>query len=101
MLAPVPGLVLAEPEDQALCCGSAGIYNLVQPEAALELGRRKAERILAAEPDAYAAANPGCLVQVSAALRRAETAPGPSPGELLDASLRGVDAGELLAQARR
>ena len=102
VLAPVPGLVLAEPEDQALCCGSAGIYNLVQPEAALELGRRKAERMLAVEPDAYAAANPGCLVQVSAALRRAgRPLPAFHPVELVDASLRGVDAAELLAQARR
>ena len=47
MLARVPELELAEPGDQALCCGSAGIYNLVHPEAALELGRRKAERVLA------------------------------------------------------
>ena len=102
VLAPVPGLVLAEPEDQALCCGSAGIYNLVQPEAALELGRRKADRILAVEPDAYAAANPGCLVQVTAALRRAgRPLPALHPVELLDASLRGAEAGELLAQARR
>jgi glycolate oxidase iron-sulfur subunit len=102
LLARIPGIVLAEPEDQALCCGSAGIYNLVQPEAALELGRRKAERVLAVEPDAYAAANPGCLVQVSAALGRAGRAlPAFHPVELVDASLRGVDGGELLTRARR
>jgi glycolate oxidase iron-sulfur subunit len=102
VLARVPGLDLAEPEDQALCCGSAGIYNLVQPEAALELGRRKAERVLAVQPDAYAAANPGCLVQVTAALRRAGHAlPAFHPVELVDASLRGADAGEVLTQARR
>ena len=47
------------------------IYNLVQPDAARELGDRKAQHVLATEPDAYASANPGCLVQVSAALRRA------------------------------
>jgi glycolate dehydrogenase iron-sulfur subunit len=102
LLAPIPGLALAEPEDQALCCGSAGIYNLVQPEAALELGRRKAERVLAVEPDAYAAANPGCLLQVSAALRRAgRPLPAFHPIELVDASLGGVDAEELLTRARR
>ena len=102
VLARVPGLSLTEPEDQELCCGSAGIYNLVQPEAALELGRRKAERVLAVEPDAYAAANPGCLVQVTAALRRAgRPLPAFHPVELVDASLRGVDAGELLTRARR
>jgi glycolate oxidase iron-sulfur subunit len=102
VLARVPELELAEPGDQALCCGSAGIYNLVQPEAALELGRRKAERVLAAEPDAYAAANPGCLVQVTGALRRAgRPLPAFHPVELLEASLRGVDGAELLTRARR
>jgi glycolate oxidase iron-sulfur subunit len=102
LLAPIPGLALAEPEDQALCCGSAGIYNLVQPEAALELGRRKAERVLAVEPDAYAAANPGCLLQVSAALRRAgRPLPAFHPIELVDASLGGIDAERLLTRARR
>jgi glycolate oxidase iron-sulfur subunit len=102
VLAAIPGLDLAEPEDQALCCGSAGIYNLVQPEAALELGRRKAERVLAVGPDAYAAANPGCLVQVTAALRRAgRPLPAFHPVELVDASLRGVEVGELLTRARR
>jgi glycolate oxidase iron-sulfur subunit len=102
MLSRVPGLDVAEVEDQALCCGSAGIYNLVQPEAAGELGRRKAERVLATQADAYAAANPGCLVQVTAALRRAgHPLPAFHPVELVDASLRGADAGELLRQARR
>jgi glycolate oxidase iron-sulfur subunit len=102
VLARIPGLVVAEPEDQELCCGSAGIYNLVQPEAANELGRRKAERVLAVEPDAYAAGNPGCLVQVSTALRRAgRPLPAVHPVELVDASLRGVDAGQLLMRARR
>jgi glycolate oxidase iron-sulfur subunit len=102
LLGRIPRLQLAEPEDQALCCGSAGIYNLVESEAALELGRRKAERVLAVEPDAYAAANPGCLVQVTAALRRAgRPLPAFHPVELVDASLRGVDAGELLRLARR
>ncbi|MGH3039500.1 MAG: (Fe-S)-binding protein [Gaiellaceae bacterium] len=102
VLAGIPGLSVVEPGDQALCCGSAGIYNLVQPEAALELGRRKAERVLAVDPDAYAAANPGCIVQVTAALRRARhPLPAFHPVELIDASLRGADAGELLAQARR
>ena len=71
LLGSIPGLELVEPAEQAICCGSAGIYNLVQPEAARELGERKAGNVLATEPDAYASANPGCLVQVSTALRRA------------------------------
>ena len=102
VLAAVPGLEQVEPAEQEICCGSAGIYNLVQPEAARELGRRKAEHVLAVEPDAYASANPGCLVQVTAALRPAgRPLPAFHPVELLDASLQGVEAGSLLAQARR
>jgi glycolate oxidase iron-sulfur subunit len=98
----IPGLERVEPAEQAICCGSAGIYNLTQPDAARELGDRKAVHVLATEPDAYASANPGCLVQVSAALRRAGRAlPAFHPIELVDASIRGVAAGELLATARR
>jgi glycolate oxidase iron-sulfur subunit len=101
-LAGVPELELAEPAEQAICCGSAGIYNLVQPDAARELGERKASHVLATSPDVYASANPGCLVQVAAALRRAGCAlPALHPVELLDASIQGRDAAELLATARR
>jgi glycolate oxidase iron-sulfur subunit len=90
VLRSIPGLELVEPAEQELCCGSAGIYNLVQPEAARELGERKARNVGATEPDVYASANPGCLLQVSAALRRAgRPLPALHPVELLDASLRG------------
>jgi glycolate oxidase iron-sulfur subunit len=102
MLATIPGLRLLEPAEQDLCCGSAGIYNLVQPEAAGELGDRKAQRVLDTGADAYASANPGCLVQVSAALRRnGRPLPAFHPIELLDASIRGVDANRLLKEARQ
>jgi len=102
MLASIPALDLAEPAEQELCCGSAGIFNLVQPQAALELGNRKARNVLATEPDVYASANPGCLVQLSSALHRAgRPLPSLHPVELLDASLRGVPADRLLAEARR
>jgi glycolate oxidase iron-sulfur subunit len=58
--------------------------------------------VLATEPDAYASANPGCLVQVSQALRRGgRPLPALHPVELLDASLRGVGAADLLGRARR
>jgi len=102
LLERVPGLRVVEPAEQDLCCGSAGIYNVTQPDAARDLGDRKARNVLATEPDAYASANPGCLVQVSQALGRAGTRlPALHPVELLDASLRGVPAAELLAGARR
>ena len=70
VLRAIPGVELAEIDDPGMCCGSAGIYNLVQPRAARELGERKARAILAAEPDVVATANPGCAVQLAAALRR-------------------------------
>jgi glycolate oxidase iron-sulfur subunit len=91
LLRSIPGLELVEPAEQELCCGSAGIYNLVQPEAARQLGDRKAAQVLATGPDLYVSANPGCLLQVSAALRRAgHPLPAAHPVELLDASIRGV-----------
>jgi glycolate oxidase iron-sulfur subunit len=89
LLRSIPGLELVEPAEQELCCGSAGIYNLVQPDAARTLGDRKAGKVLATEPDLYVSANPGCLLQVSAALRRAgRPLPAAHPVELLDASIR-------------
>jgi glycolate oxidase iron-sulfur subunit len=101
-LAAIPGLSLLEPAGQELCCGSAGIYNLVQTEAARELGDRKAVAVLATEPQAYASGNPGCLLQVTAALRRAGRAlPAFHTVELVDASIRGLRPGDLLAPARR
>ena len=101
-LARIPGLEVVEPEEQDLCCGSAGIYNVVQPDAARELGERKAAHVLATGAQVYASANPGCLVQISAALRRAkQPRPALHPIELVDASIRGVSAGRLRATARR
>ena len=102
LLERIPGLRVVEPAEQDLCCGSAGIYNVVQADAARDLGDRKAAHVLAAEPDAFASANPGCLVQVAQALGRAgKPLPALHPVELLDASIRGILASELLAGARR
>ena len=98
----VPALEVVEPAEQDICCGSAGIYNIVQPEAARELGDRKAASVLATGAQAYASANPGCLVQVSQALRRVRSPlPALHPIELVDASIRNVGAGRLLTRARR
>jgi glycolate oxidase iron-sulfur subunit len=98
----IPGVEVVEPAEQDLCCGSAGIYNLVQPDAARELGDRKAANVLSTGAQAYASANSGCLVQVSQALRRARRPlPALHPVELVDASIRNVGAGRLLSRARR
>ena len=102
LLRTIPGLELVEPAEQAICCGSAGIYNLVQPAAAAELGQRKAANVARTGARAYVSANPGCLVQVSNHLRRSGwRLPALHPVELLDASIQGVSAGRLFAGARR
>jgi glycolate oxidase iron-sulfur subunit len=101
-LARIPGLELVEPAEQDLCCGSAGIYNVVQADAARELGERKARHVLATGAQALASANPGCLVQLATTLRRLEQPlPALHPIELIDASIRGVPAARLRATARR
>ena len=70
LLARVPNLTLVEPRDWQICCGSAGIYNLEEPELAARLGRRKAETLLEGEPDVIATGNIGCLTQIESHLRR-------------------------------
>jgi glycolate oxidase iron-sulfur subunit len=89
LLRGVPELELVEPEDWELCCGSAGIYNLVRPEAADELGRRKADNLLATGAEAIAAGNPGCTLQITAHLeRRGRPLPVLHPVEILELSIR-------------
>jgi glycolate oxidase iron-sulfur subunit len=91
VLGRIPHLELLEIPEAAICCGSAGIYNLVQPEAAAELGDRKAEHIAALDADMVVSANPGCLLQLQSALARAgQKLPVRHFVELLDASIRGV-----------
>jgi glycolate oxidase iron-sulfur subunit len=86
LLRAIPGLELLEPAEWELCCGSAGIYNLLQPQAASELGRRKAENLRATGAEAIAAANPGCSLQIAQYL----DLPIYHPMTLLDLSLRGA-----------
>jgi len=91
LLARIPQLELLEIPEAAICCGSAGIYNLVQPQAAEELGDRKAANVAALKPDAVVSGNPGCLLQLRTALERAgQRVPVLHTVELLDASIRGV-----------
>jgi glycolate oxidase iron-sulfur subunit len=88
LLRAIPGLTLVEPREWEMCCGSAGIYNLTQPEAAATLGSRKAANLAATNAQAIAAANPGCALQITAHM--AEPVPVYHPMTLLDASIRGV-----------
>jgi glycolate oxidase iron-sulfur subunit len=71
LLAAIPELELLEVgTERELCCGSAGIYNLLQPDAAAELGARKAAHVLETGAEAIAAANPGCAAQLDYHLRK-------------------------------
>jgi glycolate dehydrogenase iron-sulfur subunit len=94
LLGGIPGLELAELRDAGTCCGSAGVYNLLQPEAARELGSRKADAVVASGAELLISANPGCTLQITAELaarginlRTAHTA------EVLDASINRVPLG--------
>ncbi len=71
LLAQIPGLEIREMEESSLCCGSAGIYNITQPEMAGRLGRRKVEHVVNVAPDILATANPGCALQIANGLRSA------------------------------
>ena len=73
----IPGLELLELPEAALCCGSAGIYNLVQPESARQLGQRKVEKIIATRAQMVATGNPGCQLQLNSLLNgNGHPAPG-------------------------
>jgi len=102
VLGGVPGLEIAEIAEASLCCGSAGVYNLLQPEAAEQLGDRKVANLLETRAQAVVSANPGCLLQLMAGLRRRgeKAMPAFHMVELLDASIRGVGAEELLRGRR-
>lgn len=91
LLGRIPQLELLEIPEAAICCGSAGIYNLVQPEAATQLGDRKADHVAALGADMVVSGNPGCLLQLQSALARTgRKLPVRHSVELLDASIRGV-----------
>ena len=64
VLRSIPGLEVVDIPEAALCCGSAGIYNMVAPAPAAELGARKAANIRSVQPDMVVTANPGCLLQI-------------------------------------
>ncbi len=91
MLRTIPGLELLEISEAALCCGSAGLYGLVQSETAHQLGQRKVEKIVATSADAVATGNPGCQLQIGALLNEAgRPLPVMHYMELLDASISGA-----------
>jgi glycolate oxidase iron-sulfur subunit len=90
LLRMIPGVELVDPPEWEMCCGSAGIYNLVQPDAAADLGRRKARNLLDTGAEIVAAANPGCAIQIAAHSERlGHRLPVVHPMELLYESILG------------
>ena len=71
LLAAIPGLEIREMAESSLCCGSAGIYNVTQPEMAQRLQARKVDRVLEVSPEIVATGNPGCALQIRNGLDRA------------------------------
>ena len=89
VLRTIPEVELVDLPEAELCCGSAGIYNMVAPEAAGELGARKAGNVRSVRPDVVVTANPGCLLQIGKHMAD-DGVPILHPVQLLDASIRGV-----------
>jgi len=94
----IPGMDVKEIREAEICCGSAGIYNMVEPEPAAELGERKANNILKTGAQMIVTSNPGCMLQIQASLKKMgrDGLPMAHPVEVLDASLRAEPVETLL-----
>ena len=91
LLKQIPQVKLVEPIDAALCCGSAGVYNMLQPEIAEELGNQKVQNLLNTGADLTASANPGCTLQINKHLEmQGKIIDVIHPIELLDYAIRGI-----------
>ena len=88
LLQGIPGIEVREIGESEICCGSAGIYNLLEPEAATQLRDRKVQNILKTDADVIVSGNPGCLLQITSGLESAGRAiPTMHLVELLDRSI--------------
>src|SRR5829696_2576219 len=91
LLRSIPGIELRELTEAEICCGSAGVYNVLHPEPARELGERKAAAVRRTGATLMVTANPGCWMQVAATLARTgERMPVAHTVQVLDAAIRGV-----------
>ncbi len=89
LLRKIPGVKLREPLDASLCCGSAGIYNMLQPETADELGKQKADNLINTGASVIASPNPGCSLQIQKHLElKGSDVKLLHPVELLDYSIQ-------------
>ncbi len=90
LLRAIPGVELVEVPDGEQCCGSAGVYNLVEPQSAGAIGRRKAEAVLSTKASLLATGNPGCALQIRRMVEQAGAhVEAAHPVEILDRSIRG------------
>ena len=91
LLRGIPGLTVREIPDGEICCGSAGVWNILNPAPAAQLGDRKARDVLSTEAEVLVTANPGCLMQIGAGVHRAGGAIRLAhTAQVLDASIRAV-----------
>lgn len=97
LLAGIPELTVSDLPNREICCGSAGVYNLFNPEPARELGDRKAADAASTGARLLVSGNPGCSLQIASALERAGTPMAVAhTARVLDASLRGLPVRSLL-----
>jgi glycolate oxidase iron-sulfur subunit len=90
ILRAIPGLELVELQDGEACCGSAGVYNLLEPQSAVEIGGRKAARVIESGAEVLASANPGCTLHIQRMLRaRGLELTAAHPVEIVDWSIQG------------
>ncbi|GAA1737863.1 (Fe-S)-binding protein [Luedemannella helvata] len=99
LIGAIPGVELVEIAEPDLCCGSAGVYNILQPTASAELGARKARHVSAARPDLLVAGNPGCLMQLAGAT--AATGSPVATAHTVELLAAATDAGRAGALAAR
>jgi glycolate oxidase iron-sulfur subunit len=91
LLRSIPGIELLDIPDADQCCGSAGVYNLLEPESAQQIGKRKADSIRSVNPELLVSANPGCTLQIQSQLGAAGVSLRTAhPIQVLDASIRGT-----------
>lgn len=90
LLKQIPGIKLHEPIDAALCCGSAGVYNMLQPKVAEELGEKKVNNLLNTGAKMIVSSNPGCSLQIQKHLQKqGKDLPLYHPMQLLDTAIQG------------
>lgn len=96
LLRGIPGLDLREIKDASICCGSAGLYNILNPQPARELGISKARNVIDTGAELLVTANPGCIMQIALGVERLGGRIGTAHvATVLDLSIRGAGVDDL------